>query len=124
MVIILSYLSASQDYNSWRTALINVIQKFNVNPSSVSGWTGTTVTEGENTKSSDISDISNDIINTTRRISYIPNISSLDLGDYSAGHPYSLDTKTKIEAKIQEMNNVCYYDADYRMKSFYTVISK
>ena len=102
----------ANEYNSWRNTLINILRKHGKTTSSVSNWTGTTVEPGESTTSKQIDDIKNDIINSTRALCHVPAISSLDVGDYSVGKPTLLETKTKIESKLAEMNAVCHHYSD------------
>lgn len=107
-------MNANNDYNAWRSTLINILSKHGKTTANVSGWTGTTVTSGESTTSQQIDNIKNDIIKSTQALCHVPSITTLDVGDYSVGSPILLETKTKIEAKLTEMNNVCHHNADYR----------
>lgn len=107
-------MNAANDYNAWRNTLINILSKHGKSPANVTGWTGTTVTPNEATTSQQIDNMKNDIIKSTQALCHVPAITTLDVGNYSVGSPVLLETKTKIEAKLTEMNNVCHHNADYR----------
>ena len=110
-------LIATDDYNAWRTLLSNILSKFGKVPGNVPDWKGTTVDINEPSKSSHIEDLKQDTIHTTQIISYIPDVSDLDFGDYSVGKPTLLDTKTKIESILNNMYNTCLHNTDYSNRS-------
>ena len=106
-------LMYASEYNSWNTTLLNILSKHGYSSSNVPSWHGTTVEAGDPTLSSQIDNIKNDIINGQNAMNcHFPDISTLDVGIYSVDSPTLLDTKTKIEAKLSEMNAVCHHNAD------------
>lgn len=108
---------ANSDYNSWRNRLIAILSKHGKSTSQVSGWTGTTVSVGQSMTNKQMSDISRDMIQSSATLCHVPYFSSLDIGDYSVGAPTLLNTKTKIEAKLSEMEAVCHHNVNYNNNS-------
>lgn len=108
---------ANNDYNSWRNRLIAIVNKHGYTVDRIPNWTGTTVSVGENMTNQQMSNISKDMIQSSITLCHIPAFSTLDIGDYSVGKPTLLTTKTKIEAKLAEMEAVCHHYANYANKS-------
>lgn len=104
-------LIASQDYNAWRATLESIIAKHGYSTSSVPGYIGGTVEGNSPSLSSNIGNMQNDIIKTTQALPYIPNINDLPVGIWSPGYPTLLETKTKIEEKLSEMNAICPHNS-------------
>ena len=80
-------LIAKDDYNAWRSLLESIITKHGYSTASVPGYIGGTVEGNSPSLSSNIGNMQNDIIKTTQALPYIPNISDLPVGIWSAGYP-------------------------------------
>ena len=105
-------LMKASDYNGWKDTLLTILAKHGKSPTNVVNYYGQTVNQGEPTLSTQIGTIRSDIINSSQALCHVPSITELDVGDFSKGSPTLLDTKTKIEAKLAEMNSVCHHDSN------------
>ena len=106
-------LMKASDYNGWKDTLVAILTKHGKSPANVVNYYGQTVNQGEATLSTQIGTIRSDIINSSQALCHVPSITELDVGDFSKGSPTLLDTKTKIEAKLAEMNAICHHNANY-----------